>query len=278
MNNKFVELPTGVRLQYVEQGEPAGIPVLLLHGISDSWHSYERVLPHLPKSIHAFALTQRGHGDSSRPETGYRFRDYAADAVAFMDVLALERAVIVGHSLGSTIAQRFAINYPERMLGLVLIGSFLSLPNSPVRQQLWDVVSEMEDPVDPGFVREFQESTLAQPVPHEFLDTIVQESLKLPARVWRAAVEGSSQDEFSGELNRINVPALLVWGDQDGMVPRSDQEEQTAVISNSRLVVYEGAGHAPHWEEPERFAADLVIFVEKLNLPAETKLLGITHC
>lgn len=274
MNNKFVELPTGVRLQYVEQGEPAGIPVLLLHGISDSWHSYERVLPHLPKSIHAFALTQRGHGDSSRPETGYRFRDYAADAVAFMDVLALERAVIVGHSLGSTIAQRFAINYPERMLGLVLIGSFLSLPNSPVRQQLWDVVSEMEDPVDPGFVREFQESTLAQPVPHEFLDTIVQESLKLPARVWRAAVEGSSQDEFSGELNRINVPALLVWGDQDGMVPRSDQEEQTAVISNSRLVVYEGAGHAPHWEEPERFAADLVIFVEKLNLPAETKLLG----
>jgi non-heme chloroperoxidase len=63
---KSVELPTGVTLQYAEQGDPAGIPVLLLHGYSDSWHSYGRVLLHLPEDIRTFALTLRGHGDSSR--------------------------------------------------------------------------------------------------------------------------------------------------------------------------------------------------------------------
>ena len=259
---KSVELPTGVKLEYVEQGDPSGIPVLLLHGISDSWHSFELVLPHLPESIRAIALTQRGHGDSSCPEAAYRYHDFAADVAAFMDALQLEAAVVVGHSLGSTIAQRFALDHPERTLGLVLVGSFLSLPSSQPPRELWSVVSEMEDPVDPGFVREFQESTLAQPVPQAFFETIVRESLKLPARVWREVVACSMQDEFSGKLDEIKAPTLLVWGDQDGMVPRSDQDAQTAAIAGSRLVVYEDAGHGVHWEKPERFASDLVSFIE----------------
>lgn len=260
---RCVELPTGVTLDYVEQGDSSGVPVLLLHGLSDSWRSFELVLEHLPESVRAFALTQRGHGDSSRPEAGYRFRDFAADAAAFMDALGLEAAVVVGHSLGSAVAQRFAVDHPERTRGLVLAGSFASLATSPVARGLWDeVVSEMEDPVDPGFVREFQESTLAQSVPPEFMETVVQESRKLPARVWRATVAGSLQDDFSGELGKIEAQTLLVWGDQDGMVPRSDQDAQTAAIAGSRLVVYEGTGHAVHWEEPERFAADLARFIE----------------
>jgi len=263
MSNRTVELPTGVNLQYAERGDPSGVPILFLHGLSDSWHSYELVLEHLPESIRAFALTQRGHGDSSRPEDEYSFHDFAADVAAFMDTLDLEAAVVVGHSMGSAVAQRFAIDHPDRTRGVVLAGSFASMAASPIARGLWDeVVSEMEDPVDPGFVREFQESTLAQPVPPEFMETIVQESQKLPARVWKATVAGSLEDDFSGELSRIEAPTLLVWGDQDGMIPRSEQEAQTAAIAGSRLVVYEGAGHAVHWEEPERFASDLVTFVE----------------
>ena len=65
--------------------------------------------------------------------------------------------------------------------------------------EFWEsAVSRLTDPIDPGFVREFQESTLAQPVPQAFLDTIVQESLKVPARVWRAAFEGFLEDDFAG--------------------------------------------------------------------------------
>lgn len=259
---RSIELPTGVTLQYVEQGDPSGIPLVLLHGLSDSWRSFEPVLPYLPESVRAFALTQRGHGDSSRPESGYRCHDFAADAAAFMDALGLEAAVVAGHSMGSAVAQRFAIDHPGHTRGLVLAASFASLAESPVAQELWDeAVSEMEDPVDPGFVREFQESTLARPVPREFMETVVEESLKLPARVWRAVVWDTLQGDFSDELDNIEVPTLLVWGDRDGMVPRGDQDAQTAAIAGSRLVVYEGTGHAVHWEEPERFASDLVSFI-----------------
>jgi pimeloyl-ACP methyl ester carboxylesterase len=109
-------------------------------------------------------------------------------------------------------------------------------------------------------VREFQESTLAQRAPQEFLDIIVQESLKVPARVWLAAFEGFFEDDFTGELNRIKAPTLILWGDQDTLCPRGDQEALLRAIAGSRLVVYQGAGHGLHWEEPERFAADLVAF------------------
>ncbi len=74
-----VELPNQVKLQYVEQGNSSGLPLILLHGYADSWRSFERVLPYLPKSIRTFTLTQRGHGDASRPVTGYRARDFATD-------------------------------------------------------------------------------------------------------------------------------------------------------------------------------------------------------
>ena len=262
---KSVELPNQVTLPYVEQGDASGVPVLLLHGVTDSWHSYEPVLPHLPDSIHAFALTQRGHGDAARPETGYRFRDFASDLAGFMDALQIQSAVVVGHSMGSSVAQRFAIDFPERTSGLVLVGSFATLRGNPGVQELWDsAIATLTDPVDPGFVREFQQSTLAQPVPQAFFEVVMAESLKVPARVWRAAFEGFLEDDFSGELNKIDAPTLIVWGKEDAFCPLSDQERLAREIRGSRLLVYEGAGHALHWEQPARFGSDLMAFIENL--------------
>lgn len=78
-------LRTGVRLQYAEQGDRAGDAVILLHGYSDSWFSFSRILPLLPDSYHVFALDQRGHGDSERPDGGYAIHGLATDVLAFMD-------------------------------------------------------------------------------------------------------------------------------------------------------------------------------------------------
>jgi non-heme chloroperoxidase len=259
-----VELPNGVELPYVELGDPRGVPVLFLHGYTDSWVSFERFLPHLPGSIHAFALSQRGHGDATRPLTGYHPSDLAADLAAFMDIINLGTAVIAGHSMGSYVAQRFAIDYPERTRALVLMGSFTNMRGNRPVAELWDSVSKLTDPIDPGFVREFQLGTLAQPVPRAFLDTVVGESLKLPARVWRAALKGLMEADFSRDLGRIKAPTLIVWGDQDALFLRSDQEALAAAITGSKLVVYPGAGHAFHWEDPRRFAADLAAFTESL--------------
>lgn len=264
--SKSVTLPNGVKLSYAEQGEPSGIPVLLLHGVSDSWRSFEPVLPHLPASLHAFALSQRGHGDSGRPAAGFAPHEFAADVAAFMDSVGVGSAVIVGHSMGTGVAQRFALDHPGRALGLVLAGSFFAgWRGSPSAVELWDsVVSTLTDPIDPAFVREFQESTLARPVPPAFLDTVVRESLKVPARVWRAVFENFLKADFSTQLVEIKVPTLIVWGDRDAICPRGEQEALAAAITGARLVVYSDTGHALHWEEPERFAADLVAFAERV--------------
>lgn len=258
---KSVALPTGVTLQYVEQGDSLGVAVLFVHGLSDSWYSFAQVLPHLPKSIRAFALSQRGHGDSARPMAGYATRDFASDLAAFMDIVQVKRAVIAGHSMGSFAARRLAIDSPERILGLVLIGSFLTGQN-PAVTELQEAISTLTDPVDLDFVRDFQESTLARPVPHVFLETVVTESRKVPARVWKAAVAGVAEDDSTMELDRINAPTLIVSGERDELCPRSEQEVLAAKISDSRLMEYRGCGHGLHWEEPERFASDLVAFIQ----------------
>lgn len=263
---KSVALSTGVTLSYVEQGHEAGVPVVLLHGVTDSWRSFEPVLPHLPGWMRAFALTQRGHGDTQRRAPGYRTRDFAADVAAFMDALGIDSAVLVGHSMGATNAQCFAIEHPARVRGLVTLGTFASYRDNPVVAELWrSTIALMTDPIGPAFVREFQESTVARPVPASLLDTAIRESLKVPAYVWRAAFAGFMEDACAGHFARITAPVLLLWGDRDALVPRTDQQKLLKAIAGARLLVYQGAGHAPHWEEPRRFAHDLTAFVQRIS-------------
>ncbi|MFP5356471.1 MAG: alpha/beta fold hydrolase, partial [Gemmatimonadota bacterium] len=118
-----VRLGTGVELEVLERGRADGEPVLFLHGFTDSRFSYERVLAHLPPGIRAIVPSQRGHGDSERPACCYTVTDFASDAMALLDALGVRRATVVGHSMGSFVAQRIAIDFPERVSRLVLVGS-----------------------------------------------------------------------------------------------------------------------------------------------------------
>src|SRR3712207_6153315 len=182
-------LSTGVRLHYAERGDQGGEAIIFLHGYTDSWYSFSRVLPLLSPSYHAFALTQRGHGDSDKPECCYAPEDFAADVDAFMEEVGIEKATLVAASTGALFAQRAALSYPRRVGRLILIGA-----QTPPNEDVTGLLEEMralEDPVPAEFVRGFQESTIHQPVPQEFLDTVVSESLKLPARVWRDYMEGA---------------------------------------------------------------------------------------
>ena len=260
---KTMELPTGVTLEYAEQGDPSGVPVLLLPGALDSWRSFALVLPHLPESIHAFAITPRGHGDSSKPHSGYRVRHFADDVSAFMDRANLGAAVLVGHSFGTVVAQQFAIDHPKRTLALLLIGAHYAIRDHPVDREFYEsTASKLEDPIDPNLVGELQETAHHRPLPESLSETVVQEAMKVPARVWKALWQGLLADDLSDDVDRISAPALLIWGEQDRDTPRSDQDALLAAIPGSRLVVYEGVGHSPHWEVPERLASDLVSFVE----------------
>jgi non-heme chloroperoxidase len=260
-----VKVRTGVQMPYFEQGDSSGIPLVLVHAVGDSQYIFEGVLARLPASVHAFAPTMRGHGDASRPESGYRSSDFAADLAAFMDAVHIEAAVIAGGSSGGLVVQRFAIDFPNRILGLVLLGAPFTFRDKPFAQELWDsTISKLTDPIDPGFVRRFTESTLSRPVPDALVDALVRESLKVPALVWRETVKGILEDDFSSELAKITVPTLVIWGDRDALLPRKDQEALRRLINGARLVVYPGSGHVFYWEEPARVAADLASFTEEL--------------
>jgi pimeloyl-ACP methyl ester carboxylesterase len=253
-------LKTGVRLQYAEQGDPSGQPVIMIHGYSDSWFSFSRVLPLLDAKYHAFALTMRGHGDSDSPAEGYKFSDFAADVLAFIEEKQLERVTIVGHSMGSFIAQRVALGAPERVARLILVGSATGFRKEAI-DEFQQAVNALSDPVPQEFAREFQYSTTYQPVPIDFMAQAICESLKLSARVWRATMAGMLAEQ-SAPLDQIMTPALILWGDHDFIfTTRADQDKLAAAIKNATLKVYTETGHAVHWERPEQFARDLEDFI-----------------
>jgi pimeloyl-ACP methyl ester carboxylesterase len=164
-----LQLGPDLALSYAEQGDPRGPVLVLLHGYSDSWPSYVPLMNELPGSFRTVALTLRGHGDSSKTLAGYGTKAFAGDVISGMEKLGISEAAIVGHSLGSLVAQRIALEAPRRVSSLVLIGAFATLKGNPAAEALWrDEVAGLRDPVDPGFVRAFQQSSLAAPVAADF--------------------------------------------------------------------------------------------------------------
>ena len=118
----------------------------------------------------------------------------------------------------------------------MLLGLPASLRDKPGVQELWDsTASKLTDPVDPGFVREIAASTLARPVPPAFFETIVQENLKVPAFVWRQTFAGLMADGSLGELHTIKAPTLIIWGDQDAILPDRVASDLVAVIETFML-------------------------------------------
>ncbi|MEM9494193.1 MAG: alpha/beta fold hydrolase, partial [Myxococcota bacterium] len=255
---KTIELPGRLTVQYAEHGR--GTPLLCLHGYSDSWYSYDALIKHLPEGIRAIALTQRGHGDSDKPEGGYSMADFAGDALALLDVLGIERAAVVGHSMGSFIAQELALSHPERVSHTVLIGSATTADNAVIRE-LVTAVAELRDPIERAFVHEFQVSTLHQPIAESVLSTIVDESMKMPARVWAAAVAGLVAYDPGERLSGLAAPTLLIWGDKDEIFTRSEQDALVARLPQATLNVYSDAGHGTHWEQPARAAGEIAAFM-----------------
>jgi non-heme chloroperoxidase len=194
-------------------------------------------------------------------------RQFAADLAEFQGAMHLRPAVIVGHSMGSGVALGFAVDHPERTVALVLVGATPTMGSTAAARQFWDTtVSKLTDPVDPALVRGMTESMLSQPVPPAFLDAAIEEGLEVPALVWKAAFQSRwrLEGDYSAELSKVTIPTLIVWGDQDARYPRGEQEALASAIAGSRLLIYHGAGHFLHWEEPKRFASDLTAFVEEL--------------
>jgi non-heme chloroperoxidase len=256
-------LASGVRLSYARSGTGSGGPVVMFPGPTDSWPSYEPTLRRLPPSIDAIAVSPRGHGGSDKPPAGYAVTDFARDTVELLDALDVDRAVLVGHSGSCLTMRRVAIDHPERVSGLVLEASPATLVgNEGLQGFVESVVEGLEDPIDPGFAREWVGDTSGLDDAAE-IDRLVTEVLKVPARVWKATFSDLLRYDDSQELAAIRAPTLLIWGDADALVDRVAQEALRAALADATLLVYEGVGHAPRWEARDRFAADLAAFVAR---------------
>ena len=249
-------------MPYVAAGPAAAAPVVLLHAWGESRRSFDRLLPLLPRTIHAVAMDLRGHGDADKPAAGYSLAEVAADVAAFMDAAGVPSAVLLGSSSGGYVAQQVAITCPHRVTGLVLVGSPRSLQGRP---PFADEVDQLTDPVDAAWVRKFLTwFPRFHQVPPWYIDGRVHDGARMPAYVWRETLAGLVSARPPTDMATITAPTLIVWGSRDAFCPRGDQEALLAAIAGSRLLVYEGAGHAVHWEEPPRFAADVAAFARSL--------------
>lgn len=263
-------LDNGLALPFVETGPASdSIPVVLVHAYVESWRYFEPLLRSLAPAIHAFAPTQRGHRSVTGDVTTYRITDFASDVVAFMDAVGIARAVLVGASSGGLVSQVVALRHPQRVAGMVLISSPVTLADKPGVASMGEQIAALSDPVGRDFVEEFVRGTSPSEIPEGFVARLVAESLAIPAAVWKESFLGLLQAGGGEVLENIHVPTLLLTGSCDTLV-RGDQQVLLDRIPDAQLIVYDDVGHGPHLAIPDRVARDLTAFMHRFP-PLTTK-------
>jgi pimeloyl-ACP methyl ester carboxylesterase len=259
---RSVVLPNGERLAYLLMGNPAGAPVVLIHGYTDSARDWVPLLPYLAGGLRLILIDLRGHGRSDKPECCYTRWDFAYDVKLLLDALGVPRADIVGHSLGSIIAQSFAEYWPERTRRVILISSTGSpMPGRTPRKPLYDYASQiraLREPLDPEspFMIEWWASPTS--VDEDFIRRQRRDSAAIPLRVWLAVLEqGLVFGDLQVTLPRLTAPVLLIWGSKDPIMGEEERQTLRAALPQAQVKVFEGLGHNPFWEDP-RACADLI--------------------
>jgi pimeloyl-ACP methyl ester carboxylesterase len=261
--NYQITVGPAMELDVGETGPQEGRPVILLHGLSDSWPSYLPLMAEMPKDLRLIAVSLRSHGNSTKPAGAYSLADMAGDVLSLMDALGLGQADIVGHSLGSTVAQKLAEIAPHRVAGLTLIGAFLRMGGNPAVIGLWDeAIAPMSDPVGPGFVRDFQESAVGPDTPRPIIERAVSESMKLRAGDWKSALAAGMSADLTHALVRFSGPTLILHGQLDDFCLAEEQAELSH-CPRRRLISHANWGHSPHWERPAEAASAIATFLSE---------------
>ena len=262
---KKLLLPTHREISFIEVGDPLGIPLILLHGLGDTCRTFELLFPHFPGRIRAISFTQRGQDGIDPPGATYKTHDFEADLLNFMNAMAIQKAVILGASSGGFAARKFAAHHPKRVLGLILVGAPSSLSDKPeVVETQVSTLSRLTDPVPLAFIKSFTDGLFTKPVPPDFLELMLSESQRVPARVWKEAGEGLLKEKFPDQLHLVKASALILCGGMDTIATRNDQEKLAVAIADSRITVFPHLGHLLYWEDPKNIAKEISSFVEEV--------------
>jgi pimeloyl-ACP methyl ester carboxylesterase len=255
-----------------------GPALLLLHGIGDSSESWREVFGALSRDFTVIAPDLLGHGASAKPRADYSIGGFANGMRDLLSVLDVERATIVGHSLGGGVAMQFAYQYPERCERLVLVGAggvsrsvnpllrAASLPGAAlaigtlrvpaVHRQVRTMVGVLE--------RLGTSAGLDGPDLLRVVDALPDHDARRAfIRTLRAVVDHRGQVVTMLDRSYLaaGMPTLVVWGTRDAVVPVHHARIAHAAMPGSRLELFRGAGHFPHRSDPERFVSLLRDFV-----------------
>jgi pimeloyl-ACP methyl ester carboxylesterase len=249
----------GQRLSYVEVAAGDGPPLILLHGYTDNSRSWSLLMPHLGDR-RLIALDLRGHGGSAAPACCYGIDALTHDLAGFMDAKGIDRADLVGHSLGSIAAAVFAAQHPGRVDRLVLVSTALAMPPAPT-EWLWANVPGLPDTIDPDsqFMRDWYWNP--NPVPADFLDRERVESAATPRQVWMGVLTALTLTDWTLYAPRIAAPVLILWGDQDSLFDAASQAAVKAALPGAAYQDYPGFGHNMFWETPETVGARIAAFL-----------------
>ena len=269
---KSIPLPNGVTLAYVTMGNPAGTPVVLIHGYTDNARDWVPLVPYLAPRFYLILVDIRGHGRSSKPECCYTRVDFAYDIKLLLDALNVPRADIVGHSLGSIIGQTFAEFWPDRTGRVVLISSTGGPPaGAPPHKSTYDFaaqIRQLKEPIDPDSPFMVQWWSSPTPVDPDFIRRQRQDSAAIPLRVWLAVLDqGLVDGDLQRTLPMLKAPTLLIWGSADPIMEKDVRQTLRDALPHATVSVLQGLGHNPFWEDPRRCAQLINAFL--MTAPAE---------
>lgn len=279
---RTIKLRDGERLAYIVMGPRDAAPVVLLHGYTDSALDWAPIAPYLSARFRLIIPDLRGQGQSGKPICCYTRFDFAYDIKLLLDRLHVGSAVIVGHSLGSLVAQTFAEQWPERTRRLILISSTGTYFGPPPRNgrsrsgrncpsvetaaPSWlEGVEKLKDPIDPDsrFMKSWWHETMRVNPP--FFSSLQRRyAAAIPARVWRAiAYQSVLGVDLRFMLPRIKAPTLLMWGGKDTLESAAGRAALRSGIKGAEVRVFPALGHDLIWQEPRRVARVMTRFIER---------------
>lgn len=266
----------GHRLAYVDRG--TGPAVLFIHGLLGTNANWSHLVTRLEATHRVVVPDLFGHGASDKPRGDYSLGSHAATLRDLLDRLDIERVTLVGHSLGGGIALQFCYLFPERVDRLVLVSSGgLGRSVNPILRAATLPGAEAVIPViASGWVRTRLEgigSALGRlglrPPPdvreawRGFTSLSDADSRRAFLATTRAVIDPGGQTVTAHDHLPMDedIPTLVVWGTHDRMIPAWHATTAHQAIPSSRVELFHGAGHYPHLDEPDRFAALLQDFI-----------------
>jgi non-heme chloroperoxidase len=266
-----VTVAEDVTLAYEESGDPDQQALLLLHGISMSRRYFHRQLESLGERARVIALDLRGHGGSSKVESGHTIPQYARDVERFIAALSLEQPVLLGWSMGAFVAWDYLRQSGTGAVGGLIVcdeaasdfkwpdfpHGFIDLPT--LHALMSDVQTDQ---------RAFLEHLVPEMFHHEQdprdVEWMVAECMRLPLGGLAAILFDQSVQDYRESVKAIDIPTLICWGRHDALLPVSGAYDLLERIPRSELVLFEESGHCPFLEEAEKFNATVGEFVTQL--------------